>query len=824
MNPRKTDRARRCYSLIVVVFLLIWLVGGAVPTAHAQDVELRVVGRWPEFPGELTGVAVSGDYAYLSARNGVLHVMDISNPAEPERVGGFAGLGREDSVAGFGETGVAVSGHYAYVVSSGSESGEWIAGFHVIDVANPASPQEVGEYDTANWRADSVVVAGDYAYLVAGDLHIVDITNPARPRKVSQYVLDQPGNTVVAFAISEDYAYAETGEAGLQVINISDPANPRRVGACQTTLNGFWPRRLAVAGDYVYVAGTSRDEQSNEDRGTLEVIDVGDPDAPHPVGRYDTALVGRMVSVSVAGEHAYVVGHLEERPFVEDDGYGYVAYRGLLTVLDVSNPSNPGLVEEVPLGDLWNAGWHIGQDLAVSGQHAYVVNNAHDFQVFDVSNPASLEEAGRHDFDGSGLTADFWVQVSGDLAYLNWVVDLGVEGSVVLDISNPASPKKVWDFYRADQAPWGYAVPCGDYALFLRDHPRGLQMFDMSDPRNPQQVWDYDAEGIGASLGWGLSATGNYAYLGGECGDDDCLHVIDISNPREPHRIGTYRSNYDWWWNPGPSGFLLQGEFHYERNAAGDWLISDISDPANPKPIGTYAGIAAHFRVTISGDFAYLVSHGGFNQTSWIRVIDIFSPAAPKVIAVYENWETRWPYGLPVSADFDHRRGENGEWEVYDVRDFNVPKRVGFLSAFASAVGVQTLGHYAIIGDELVDISDPANLQQADGSTAYHRSIGTVHADNFFAAGYGELNILKMFTILRFGWPNIEADGNIWLPVDGASGQRVKLQRSTNLVDWEDWRTMTLGGTGCGLTDTTTTAAHRFYRVVEDELKPSNQQ
>ena len=72
--------------------------------------------------------------------------------------------------------------------------------------------------------------------------------------------------------------------------------------------------------------------------------------------------------------------------------------------------------------------------------------------------------------------------------------------------------------------------------------------------------------------------------------------------------------------------------------------------------------------------------------------------------------------------------------------------------------------------------------------------------------------------MLRFGPASVEADGMIRLPVEGANGQRVKLQRSHNLVDWEDWQAMTLGGnaTGCGLIDTTIAARQRFYRVVED--------
>jgi hypothetical protein len=68
----------------------------------------------------------------------------------------------------------------------------------------------------------------------------------------------------------------------------------------------------------------------------------------------------------------------------------------------------------------------------------------------------------------------------------------------------------------------------------------------------------------------------------------------------------------------------------------------------------------------------------------------------------------------------------------------------------------------------------------------------------------------------------VEADGKIRLPIEGMCGQRVKLQRSENLVDWEDWQTMILGGDGCGIIDTPGASRQRFYRAVEDTLTPMN--
>ena len=77
-------------------------------------------------------------------------------------------------------------------------------------------------------------------------------------------------------------------------------------------------------------------------------------------------------------------------------------------------------------------------------------------------------------------------------------------------------------------------------------------------------------------------------------------------------------------------------------------------------------------------------------------------------------------------------------------------------------------------------------------------------------------DISDLTTELRIGPAMIETDGSIRVPVNGRCGQRVRLQRSENLVDWQDWQTMTLGGDGCGLIDTTTATPTRFYRAVND--------
>ena len=86
-------------GLVTLALALAWPARGADPD---------LIGQWPGWPrGYAYGVAVSGNYAYVADYTAGLQVIDVSNPANPQRVGGYDTSG--DAL------GVAVSGNYAYV-------------------------------------------------------------------------------------------------------------------------------------------------------------------------------------------------------------------------------------------------------------------------------------------------------------------------------------------------------------------------------------------------------------------------------------------------------------------------------------------------------------------------------------------------------------------------------------------------------------------------------------------------------------------------------------------------------------------------------------
>ncbi len=89
--------------------------------------------------GAIEAMSVQGDYAYAGGRFG-LTILDVSNPAQPVEIGHLA-LPVVD---------IEVAGDYAYIAAGD-------AGLHLVDVSDPTAPVEVGRYNTSD-RATEVAV------------------------------------------------------------------------------------------------------------------------------------------------------------------------------------------------------------------------------------------------------------------------------------------------------------------------------------------------------------------------------------------------------------------------------------------------------------------------------------------------------------------------------------------------------------------------------------------------------------------------------------------------------------------------------------------
>ena len=747
MKTRNTDLNRSPFLTAASLALLIGLSKMAAPMAHAQDLDLRVVGGY-DTGGAVYDVVMAGNHAYVATSSG-LQVIDMSEPSDPRQEGICSTIGHA--------WGVVVSGSYAFVACLDG-------GLQVVDISNPAIPQRVGGYSTGGF-ARSVAVSGNHAFVAVedSDLQVLDISDPLNPQRVGGY-----GVSSGAIAVSGNHAYVLTVGSELQVLDISNPANPRPV-----SIMGGVEGSLAIHGEHAYVAGSWQDGEGM--RAGLKVIDISEPGNPHEVGRYNAS--GYVVhDVFVSGNHAYLT-----------ENAANLASR--LIVVDVSDSGNPRQVGSYDT----DFGFY-GADVAVSGNYAYVASGREQssHQVIDISDPTSPRGVGSYQ-----TFTSFDVAVAGDHAYVT-----------------------TWS---------------------------GLHVFDISHPASPQPVGSYDTSSDASE--WvtrRVAVWGNYAYVAEWWRDDEQsqrdqgrLEVIDLNDPANPRRVGGYNTS------GGASGVAVSGnhayvaETWYDQQAQttkGLVEVIDISDPANLRRVGDYDLAGSAGDVTVSGSYAY-VAGGRFDETAGqhqdgLTILDISNPANLQRVGSYDL--AGLAIGVTVSGEHAYTTDIWEGLRVIDVSDPTNPSLVGGSQAPVGYVGYPAVsGEIVFVGAPNVlafDISDPANPRQSGisdligpvwGDSDERQHVGHVAVSGGYAYVAGITAGLKVIEIspateLRIGPAMMEADGSIRVPVTGRCGQRVRLQRSENLVDWEDWQTMILGGDGCGLIDTTTATPTRFYRAVND--------
>jgi len=279
----------------------------------AASMDLLLVGNWTT-PSYAEDVTVEGNFAYLADYTAGLQIIDISNPANPRKVG--------VNKTGGATWSVAVSGQYAYVADN-------YTGLNVIDVSNPAEPRQVGAWTNSGCRM--VRVFGNYAYVKAanpqdGAFKIINITNPANLTTVNWTNAFYNPTDV---AISGNYAYLSDLYQGLVVFDVTDPTNPKPLGAYDTNTNAPSTTGVAVSGSFAYV--TDNDFFGYKGRG-LVLVDTSDPSNLLPVGEHATT--GSADGVAVSDRYVFVIS----RPWTGGQG------KGSVQVFDVSSATTPQLL------------------------------------------------------------------------------------------------------------------------------------------------------------------------------------------------------------------------------------------------------------------------------------------------------------------------------------------------------------------------------------------------------------------------------------------------------------------------------------------------
>lgn len=162
--------------------------------------------------GEAWDVQVKEQYAYIAAGLAGLVVVDISDPTKPKLVTTL----RYDREWDFSRQ-ICIAGNMLYIADRRM-------GFHIIDISNPASPNEIKRYPTE--FANAVYSDNKYAFVADGPagILIIDVADPVRPKKIADFKLPGYVNDVVKYG---NYLYASIDDAGIRAIEITNPAKPK---------------------------------------------------------------------------------------------------------------------------------------------------------------------------------------------------------------------------------------------------------------------------------------------------------------------------------------------------------------------------------------------------------------------------------------------------------------------------------------------------------------------------------------------------------------------------------------------------------------------
>jgi hypothetical protein len=199
-----------------------------------------------------------------------------------------------------------VLGNYAFVVGGDIEDGQT---FHILDISNPAAPQQVASYE-----ATGFVLADGYLYLLSDTQERLTLVDATTLKEVAIYDMpeQQQGMSItreIAVAghhayIFKNYSYTTFSETGWQIIDVSDPTTPVQANANFNSKGQYdlWSQPVAAAyGGYTFLAVKSAG---------LRVLDVTGVNTPTEVDSFGAT--GSIMDVATDDKgNVYVASDLD---------------------------------------------------------------------------------------------------------------------------------------------------------------------------------------------------------------------------------------------------------------------------------------------------------------------------------------------------------------------------------------------------------------------------------------------------------------------------------------------------------------------------------
>ena len=492
-------------------------------------------------------------------------------------------------------------------------------------------------------------------------------------------------NGIVSRAIIRDtlvFCGMYEGGTGIEAWGISDPTNPHRLSYV------YLPpiMDIAVQDTFLYATGYVQD--------SLRIFSVADPRNPRQVG-----------ACSDSGFPMCVSGN-----------YCYLADRGGVNIIDVSNPAAPYRIGKT-------GGGGIALSVAVRDTLCFFGVDNSTLQIYNVRNPASPSYLGS--LSGT-QPADLYLPETNDTVLYTSTFE-------IVNIADPSSPRRVGLVYPPG---WEYgvtAVPALNYAL-VADHFAGLVAVDIVNPTQPS----IDTTRFAADMAEDVAIDNGRAYIAGYhaglqildvmtpnaptflgsydtvgtrpdmeavCARDSFAYVpfysralfrsVCVSDPRRPTLAGVESTAYD------ATDMVLRDTFVYKVSRR-NMQVVNVARPRQPVLVGScVAGDATNAGICLVDTLAYVTN-------APTQVINVADPTHPAVIGEFG----RGAWNVRVRDTFAYLTGNDGLY-IYSVADPTAPRFLDSVSVGQPVYDLALADSLAYAGCQdgvrLLSLADPAH-------------------------------------------------------------------------------------------------------------------
>jgi len=462
-------------------------------------------------------------YAFLAERNQAagLRIIDVTVPSFPAEIANMPADGNA------GVEDVKLVGTTLYL-------SDWQGVVKILNVSNPASPIQIGS-GGGNGGGAFLDVTNTKLYTCAGILRAFDLTAAPDPAFLGQF---NGGSSCTDLAVANGLAFAAMGRDGLKVISVSNPTS-MSLRSSRQTLGGV--EDVWVSGSIAYVgndAGLHTVDISNPampvrlatlagsrvtevvvSGGIATLVNYGD-------NVVRIANVANPSSLSQVGTYAPVEawnlalkGNTPVLAAATDD----TAHRPKLDVLNLSSPSNPQSNGSILLDGTNGivAALAIVGDWAFAGRMGWGGSSSNSLDVVNLANPGSPQKIGSLSL-GSSNFRDLAASSDGNYVYLP-----SESGIQVIDVTSKAAPvvRLLVDSPQTPGISLDSLLVAGN-RLFATDSGF-IIVFDISDPTSPQTVGYYDIP----SAGSGIAVANDLIFVAGNSGGVTILRLMDVDKP-----------------------------------------------------------------------------------------------------------------------------------------------------------------------------------------------------------------------------------------------------------------------------------------------------